>query len=216
MEIENRNDKMLRKSFMWMFLGLLVTGITSIYILNDYNLLVSLTNIYFPLLIIELIVVVVLCGRINKFSPGTAKCVFFLYAVLNALTLTPLFYLYEINSLITTFLGSSLLFLILSFVGVNTSKELSSLGPVFSVGLIVGIILTIINIFLQNTMFDLMLTWGILILFCGMTVYDINKISKYNVTTNNEDNLAIMFALELYLDFINIFIRLLSLFGDRK
>ena len=213
MELENNNSNLLRKSFLWMFLGLLVTGLVSVFVLSNTNLLIALIDMNMILLLIELFVVFYFSLRINKLSVGTAKTLFLSYAVLNGLTLSPIFYIYELGSVISVFFGAAGLFLILGVIGVNTKKDLSGFGPVLFSALIIGIILSLINMFLQNPVMDLYICWGILILFCGITIYDINKIRKSNY---DDEKAPIYFALELYLDFINIFIKLLRLFGDRK
>ena len=99
----------------------------------------------------------------------------------------------------------------------KTKADLTKFGTICQVGLLIGVVFTIVNIFLGNTMLDIILTWALLVIFCGLTRYDIHKLKQANqMGTMEQNKLHIYFAMELYLDFINIFIRLLSLFGKRR
>ena len=154
----------------------------------------------------------------KKLSPTAVGILFFIYSMVNGVTLCTVFAVFELNSVISLFVASSLIFAILGYIGYNTNKDLSSWGTYLSVFLIVGIILSLINLFfLKSSGFDLMLDWLILALFFGITVYDINKMKALQASHLFDDNkIHIYCAMQLYLDFINIFLRILSIFGKRK
>ena len=113
--------------------------------------------------------------------------------------------------------GSAGVFGALAYAGYKTDKDISSMGNILMIGLIVGLILSIINIFMASTMLEIVLNWAILAIFLGFTLYDMNKI-KMILSSNEyeEDKVAIYGAMELYLDFINIFLRILAIFGKHR
>ena len=142
---------------------------------------------------------------------------YFVYSMVNGITLSVIFAVFELNSILILFAVSSLIFMVLGLIGYTTNKDLSSWGSYLSVFLIGGLILSLINLFLKNSMFELVLDWIILILFLGITIYDINKIKALQLDSSIDTNkIHIYCAMQLYLDFINIFIRILSLFGKRR
>ena len=128
-----------------------------------------------------------------------------------------IFAVYELSSIVYCFAGTAALFGILAYMGAKTDKDISNWGTILMVTLLVGVVLTLINFFLKSAMLDIVLDWAILFIFCGLTFYDMNKIKKMQEEGFCEDEkLYVYGAMELYLDFINIFLRLLSLFGKRK
>ena len=142
---------------------------------------------------------------------------FFGYAFLNGFTLSVIFAAYELTSIGYAFIATSALFGILSFIGYTTDKDLSNWSTMLTTTLIVGLVLTVINLFIGSTMLDIVLDWAMLFLFFGLTVYDTNKIrAMHDAGFCDEEKLYVYGAMELYLDFINIFLRILSLFGRRK
>ena len=148
-------------------------------------------------------------------SSITAKICFLLYSFVTGLTFSYLFLAYELYSLIYVFGITSLLFGTFALIGYFTKIDLSKFSTFLFMGLFAIIICSLINIFIGNETFDLILTIIGIVIFLGYTAYDIQKV-KYNLETFPEDNLAIYGALELYLDFINLFLKLLSLFGKRR
>lgn len=142
---------------------------------------------------------------------------YFVYAMINGVTLSTVFAVYELYSIIYLFVISALVFGALGFIGYKTNKDLTSWGPYITVFLIAGIVLSLINLILKNPGFDLFIDWLILALFCGVTIYDINRIKLLQQEPKiNQEKIHIYCAMELYLDFINIFLRILSIFGKRK
>lgn len=213
--VSNQNE-VLKKTFFWMFLGLMFTGIISWYTYTSEVMAEFFLSSYTTLVIVQLVVVLSFSFLFKKLSPMIVGLLFFVYAGLNGLMFSSIFYVYELNSIIYLFFGAAILFLILSLVGYNTDKDVSSIGKVCMVGLLIGIIMTIINIFLQNSMLDIVLSWALLVIFCGLTIYDVNRIKLLTNEIENDDKLYIYFAMQLYLDFINIFLKLLSLFGKER
>ena len=216
-ELDIRN-KVIPKTFFLMFLGLLGTAIFAWYTYASGLLVDILVNGFFNvLLIIELVVVLLFSLLFKRCSATFVGILFFIYSMLNGITLSTIFYCFELNSIIYLFLGSAALFGILAFVGYTTNKDIGNFRSIFFWGLIIGIVVSLINLILKNSMVDIILDWFILLLFCGITVYDMNKIKNFQGDEGiNQEKIYVYGAMQLYLDFINIFIRMLSLFGKRR
>ena len=138
--------------------------------------------------------------------------------MINGVTLSVVFVVYELSSIVSVFIISALVFGILGFIGYKTNRDLNSWGTYIIVFLIAGIVLSLLNLIVfRSSVLDIAIDWLILILFCGATIYDINKIKVLQESANiNQDKIHIYCAMQLYLDFINIFLRILSLFGKSK
>jgi len=215
----NSQNKILGKTFFWMFLGLLGSAIVAWYTYSSGIFVDILLNGYFSiLLILELVAVLLFSFLFRKLSPTTVGILYFVYAMINGVTLSTIFAVYELYSIIYLFVISALVFLVLSLIGYKTNKNLNSWGPYITVFLLAGIFLSVINLFIiKNSGFDLIIDWLILALFCGVTIYDINRIKILESEPNiNEEKVHIYCAMQLYLDFINIFLRILSISGKRK
>ena len=211
-------NSILTNTFFRMFLGLLASSLTAFFAYSTgvyINLIMNGT--YAFLAIAEVVVVLVFSFLFKKLSPTAVTALFFAYAFLNGFTLSVIFAVYELSSIVYCFAGTAALFGILAYMGAKTDKDISNWGTILMVTLLVGVVLTLINFFLKSTMLDIVLDWAILFIFCGLTFYDMNKIKKMQEEGFCEDEkLYVYGAMELYLDFINIFLRLLSLFGKRK
>lgn len=138
--------------------------------------------------------------------------------MINGVTLSVVFVVYELSSTVSVFIISALVFGILGFIGYKTNRDLNSWGTYIIVFLIAGIVLSLLNLIVfRSSVLDIAIDWLILILFCGATIYDINKIKVLQESADiNQDKIHIYCAMQLYLDFINIFLRILSLFGKSK
>lgn len=138
--------------------------------------------------------------------------------MINGITLSAVFVVYELSSIVSVFVISAIVFGILGFIGYKTNKNLSSWGTYIIVFLIAGIVLSLLNLIVfRSSVLDIAIDWLILILFSGATIYDINKIKVLQESDDiNQDKIHIYCAMQLYLDFINIFLRILSLFGKSK
>lgn len=204
------------KMFGWMFVGLLVTFLTGYVVSNSYDILLLVAQVPFIVYaIIEIGLVIFFSLKIRTMSSTTAKICFLLYSFVTGLTFSFLFLVYELYSMIYVFGITALLFGIFALIGHFTNIDLSKFSTFLFMGLLAIVICSLINMFIGNETFDLILTIIGIVIFLGYTAYDIQKV-KYNLDTFPQDNLAIFGALELYLDFINLFLKLLSLFGKRK
>ena len=211
-------NAILSNTFFRMFLGLLASAVTAFYAYySGLYITVVMNGFFTPLLVIELAVVLIFSLLFKKLSPSAVTVLFFAYAFLNGFTLSIVFAAFEMSSIAYAFGGTAVLFGILSFLGYKTDKDISNWGTILTTALLIGLILTIVNLFMRSTILDIVLDWAILFIFFGLTVYDMNKIKKMQELGFCEDEkLYVYGAMELYLDFINIFLRILSLFGKRK
>lgn len=206
----------MAKTFGWMFIGLLVTFLTGYVISMNPNMLLNVmsTTGLILIVIIEFALVIFLSARITKMKPITAKISFLLYSFVSGLTFSSIFIAYEMSSIIFVFLITAVLFAIMAVVGAFTKIDLTKLGTYLLMALFGVILCTIVNIFLNSASVDLFISIIIVIIFIGFTAYDVQKISRLSeMNLIAEDNLAIYGALELYLDFINLFLQLIRFFG---
>ena len=211
-------NSVLTNTFFRMFLGLIASAGTAYYVYESGLFISVILNGYFmPLVIAELVVMLVFSLLVRKLSSTVVTLLFFAYAFLNGFTLSVVFPVFEMTSIAYAFAGTAALFGILSFIGYTTKKDISKWGSILSVALLVGLVLTIVNIFVGSSFLDIVLDWAILLIFFGITVYDINKIKAMQDAGFCEDEKIYVYgAMELYLDFINIFLRILSIFGKRR
>ena len=210
--------KLIPKTFFWMFLGLLGTAIIAWYTYSSGLFLRLIVEGYWSmLLIIEVIVVLLFSFLFRKLSQTIVGILYFVYAAINGVTLSTIFYLFELNSIVYLFVAAAVLFGILALIGYKTNADLSRWHTILFTVLIIGLILSIVNLFVGNSMLDIAIDWLILLTFFGITVYDMNKIKNLQYEDGiDQEKLYIYGAMELYLDFINIFLRILSLFGKRR
>lgn len=211
------DNKIFSKVFMWMFIGLFVSFITGIYVSSNQTMLENVySNIFIWFVLAEFGLVIYLSARINKMSFNSAVISYLLYSFVSGLTLSIIFAVYQFSSIIMVFGLTSLVFLIFSLIGYFTSIDLTKLGTILFMGIIAIIIASIVNIFLGSYQLDLISIILGIIIFMGFIMYDIQKIKRMTLMIPDTDKAAIFGALQLYLDFINLFIRLLSLFGKSK
>ena len=215
----NVQNKIFGKTFFWMFLGLLGSGIIAMYSYSSGLCANIVLDGYFNvLLIFELLVVLLFSFLFRKLSPTLVGILYFVYAMLNGVTLSVIFAVFELYSIIYLFVISAIVFAVFSFIGYKTDKDLSSWSPYITVFIIAGLVLSIINLFIiKSSGLDLIIDWFILAVFCGVTIYDINKIKLLQQEPDiDQEKIHIYCAMQLYLDFINIFLRILSIFGKRR
>lgn len=217
-DLNYETKQVMSKTFFWMFLGLLGTAIMAWYTYSSGMIIDIVSNdIWAGLLIGEVIVVLLFSLLFKKLSPTFVGILYFIYAMINGITLSTLFVIFELNSIINLFIASAAIFGILAFIGYKTEKDISDWRNILTILLIVGIILSFINIFVGNSVLDLILDWVILFTFFGVTVYDMNTLkTMQGLEGIDQDKVYIYCAMQLYLDFINIFLRILSLFGKRR
>ena len=212
-----QDNKIFSKIFFWMFIGLAITFGIGYYVSINENMLYNIFSKYYIFLIIaELVVVIWLSARIRKMKSTTAKILFCAYSFLTGLTFSSIFVVYKMTSIVMVFGITSLIFLIFALIGYFTKLDLTKIGTYLFMILIGVIICSLINMFVGSETFDLTLTIICLIVFIVYVAYDIHIIKRNLYAIPEEDNLAIYGALQLYLDFINIFLRLLQLFGRSR
>lgn len=211
-------NKLLGKTFFWMFLGILGSALIAWYTYSSGLFMQFASQGTFAiLLIVELVVVLLFSFLFRKLPPIVVGILYFVYSMINGVTLSTIFYVYELNSIIYLFGISALIFAALGFIGYKTNANLTSWRPYITIFIIAGIVMSIINIFLHNSTFELIIDWFILAVFCGVTIYDLNKVKMLESEVEaGDEKLHIYCAMQLYLDFINIFLRILALFGKRK
>ncbi len=214
--------ELMRNVYLWMTGGLALTGIVAWIVATTpmiLNIIFGSQIVFWGLLIAELIFVIVLSAAIEKLSFGVASMLYTLYCVLNGVTLSSIFLLYELSSVAEVFFVTAGAFGVLAFIGTVTKKDLSGLGVFLIIALAGLIIASIVGLILGRPESIWISVIGVII-FAGLTVYDAQKIRLMMLSqdTVNEGNmkLALLGALSLYLDFINLLLRLLSLFGKRK
>ena len=228
MELYNENEpiqtqsisfnSVLTSTFFRMFLGLLASAIAAYYTYSSGLFIKILAGSgYTVLAVVEIAVVLIFSLLFKKLSPTVVTILYFAYAFLNGFTLSIIFVVYQMTSIVYAFAATAVVFGVLAFIGKTTDKDLSNWGTYLIVALLIGIVLTIINIFLKRSMLNIVLVWAILFIFFGLTVYDTNKIKNmYESGVMDNEKLYVYGAMELYLDFINIFLRILSIFGKRR
>lgn len=211
-------NKLFSKVFAWMFIGLIITFATGFYVAMHPNMLYNIfsTGLHFGLLILEIVLVVWLSARSHKMKFSTASIVYVIYSVVTGLTFSSFFVIYELGSIMFIFALTALLFGIFALIGYTTNTDLSKFSTIFLMGLIGIILATIVNVFLNNSMLEIIISWVSIILFLGITAHDIQKIKNLSNVITDENAIAIIGALDLYLDFINIFIDLIRLFGKTR
>lgn len=174
---------------------------------------------FYGLLVAELVLVVALSAAIRKLSSFAASAFFLLYAVINGLSLCTIFIRYNFDSIYTMFLVSALMFAGMSIYGAKTKSDLTSAGRYLFMGLIGIIVAGLVNMFLRSSALDFITSLVGVGLFIGITAYDTQRLMRIAIHDDGSENfqkMSIIGALELYLDFINIFLKMLSLFGKRR
>ncbi|MEG1616461.1 MAG: Bax inhibitor-1/YccA family protein [Bacteroidales bacterium] len=212
----------IAKVYGWMTLALAITGFTSMFIASSPGIVQAIYGnqfLFWGLLIGELVLVFVISGAIQRMSSSTATLLYLLYSVLNGITMSFIFLVYTKTSIATTFLITAGTFGIMSIYGYVTKKDLTKVGNLLLMVLIGVIIASVVNIFLKSGTLNWIITILGIIVFVGLIAYDTQKIKNIGhagLDVETEKKLSIIGALALYLDFINLFLLLLSLFGGRR
>lgn len=219
--IRSAQMAVFRQMYVWMTLALAITGITALIISNDGELVYKILSnpvLFWGAAIAELALVFVLAGSIHKMSLGTATIMFIIYSILNGVTMSLLFLAYTEATITSTFFVTAGTFAAVSLYGYVTKSDLSSWGSIFMMALIGIIIASIVNIFMDSSTLYWIITYAGVLIFVGLTAYDTQKIKHAIFASDASETaykIALMGALELYLDFINLFIYLLRIFGNR-
>lgn len=210
------------KTFGWMFLGLLVTFLVSVfgYVTGTIFYVFTIPYAIFLLAIAELVVVLFLSARINKMSVGSARALFFLYAVLNGVVFSAFFLIYDVVAMVYVFGATSLFFGIMAVLGYVAKADLSKLRNILYSGLIFLVAFWLFGMFIDLQRFELIACTVGIFIFLVFTAYDTQKIRAYHQVYGSDATMAkkasIFAALQLYLDFVNLFLYLLRVVGRRK
>jgi len=218
-------NNFVRSVYNWMAVGLGLTGFVAFAVANNESLLrIVFGNqmLFFGLIIAELGLVFYLSARVNKISPSTATGLFVLYAGLNGVTISFIFIVYTASSIASTFFVCAATFVASSIFGWTTKRDLTSMGSFMFMGLIGIIIASVVNMFMQSSAVAMIVSYVGVLVFVGLTAWDTQKLK--NMALTQPDGLdagvvrkgAIIGALSLYLDFINLFLMLLHILGASR
>lgn len=215
---------LMKNVYVWMTISLALTGFTALFVAGNETMIhwiYGTPTVFFGLLIAELALVFGLSAALQEISFRTAVWLFALYSVINGATLSCIFPLYTSSSIASTFFVTAGTFGVMAFFGHTTRSDLSSLGQLFLMGLVGLIIATVVNIFWANDTLYWIITYAGVFLFVGLTAYDAQKIKALltnagELSENDLRKLALMGSLELYLDFVNLFLYLLRVLGKKK
>ncbi|MDY6838438.1 MAG: Bax inhibitor-1/YccA family protein [Thermodesulfobacteriota bacterium] len=212
----------VRSVYNWMGVGLALTGFIALYVSTSETLMRLVFGnqlIFFGLIIAELALVFSISARVDKMSAGTATTLFVIYSALNGVTLSFIFLVYARASIVSTFFICSATFLACSVYGWTTKRDLTSWGGFLMMGLIGVIIASLVNMFIQSSAVNMMVSYIGVLVFVGLTAYDTQKLKNMAVTQPAGLDAAVikkgavLGALSLYLDFINLFLLLLRILG---
>jgi FtsH-binding integral membrane protein len=223
MEMSAAFPVLIRKVYMWMSLALVITGFTAYYVATNETILTTIfTNqiLFWGLIIAELGLVFGLSAAINRLSLTTATLMFVLYSVINGATMSFIFLAYTMSSITSVFFITAGTFAVMALFGYFTKTDLSSMGKILFMALIGIIIATIMNIFVKSSGLEMILNYLGVLVFVGLTAYDTQKIKQMLQMApdagEGAQKIALLGALSLYLDFINLFLYLLRIFGGKR
>ena len=215
----------MNRVYNWMFCGLMLTAVAawcvSPSVLGE-QAFKAVLGLSLPLMIVELVLVIVLSAAVRKMSPPVAGTLFVAYSVLNGVTLSPIFLVYTQTSIFLAFASCALMFAATSTFGYLTGMRLDKIGSYCFMGLIGILIASLVNFFLRSDVLDYVISYVGIAVFVGLTAWDTQKMRMVGETAGEEAQsdamrkVAILFALNLYLDFINLFLMLLRIFGRRR
>lgn len=223
-EIQAEQTRYITRVYAWMGFALMITGFFAMLVAQNVALLSFIFGnqiVFWGLVIGEILLVGYLSAAVSRMRAITAIGVFIFYAALNGVTLSAIFILYSASSIASTFFVTAATFGIMSAFGYFTKKDLTSIGNMLYMALIGLVVATIVNvIFFKNEMFHWITTYIGILIFVGLIAYDTQKIKEMNVIgnegTEEDKKEAVMGALTLYLDFINLFLLLLRVFGRSR
>ena len=222
-ELAEANQRFMVKVYGWMCFALAVTGFMSLFIVHFeplMNFFVTHTGVFIFLLIAEVLLVGVLSARVQKMSLFACTLIFLIYSILNGITLAPLFLVYTSSSIASTFFIVAGTFAAMSLFGYVTKQDLTKWGNILIMALIGLIVATLVNLFIKSSGLTMILSYVGVLVFVGLTAWDSQKIKQMLMQApdagESAQKLALLGALTLYLDFINLFIYLLRIFGKRE
>ena len=217
-------SSILKNAYLWMTMALLISGFTAMLVAGNAELVRSIfaaRGTLIVLLLIQFGLIWVISSRIGRMSFVSATLLFLLYSVLTGVTLSSIFLLFTSESLSTVFFITSGTFAVVSVYGFATKKDLSSWGSYLLMGVIGLIIASIVNWFLKSELMYWIVSYVGVAIFVGLTAYDTQKIKQlanacYTEDEETQNKVALLGAITLYLDFINLFLYILRIFGKRK
>lgn len=214
---------LMRKVFVWMTLALAITGLTAYGVATSpalLSLIFSSKVTFFGLIIAEFALVFAISGAINRLSLSTATLLFILYSVINGATLSTIFFAFSVATIGKVFFITAGTFGAMALVGYTTKTDLTSMGKLLFMALLGIIIASVVNMFVGSSGLDLILSYVGVLVFVGLTAYDTQKIKQMCQAApdsgESTQKLALIGALSLYLDFINLFLYLLRIFGNNR
>ena len=216
--MENTENKILSKTFFWMFLGLLGTGLVAFYTYSSGLFLSVFSSSSIAILaIVEVVIVLLFSFLFKKLPPIVVGILYFIYSFINGFTFSSIFAVYEISSIAYVFLLTSILYAVLAIFGYKSTIDISKWSTILFIALLVSLVASVINIFLGNSLLDMVLNWVVIFIFAGYTIYDLHILRQLqNEPSIDQNKIHIYCAMQLYLDFINLFIRLLRIFGKAR
>ncbi|MBU0986428.1 MAG: Bax inhibitor-1/YccA family protein [Proteobacteria bacterium] len=224
-QVQVQVNEFIRSVYNWMAIGLGVTGLVAFFVTNSeamMRLIFGNQLVFFGLIIGELALVFSISARVHKMQASTATFLFVLYAALNGATLSAIFLVYTKSSITSTFFVCAATFISASIYGMATQRDLTSMGQFMFMGLIGIVIASVVNLFMRSSGVSLIVSYIGVIVFVGLTAYDTQKLRTMALTQPEDVDGAtvrkgtILGALTLYLDFINLFLMLLRIMGNRE
>jgi FtsH-binding integral membrane protein len=219
-EMETRTRSFVRSVYGWMFGGLLLTTFAAMWVVFSpamQQIVLGTPMVRFGLIIAELGIVMFLSFRIMSMSPGAAAGAFLVYSFLNGLTLSVIFWAYTGATITNAFVTAAGMFAAMSIYGTITKRDLTSMGAFLMMGLFGVLIAMFVNFFLRSSALDFIVSVIGVFVFLGLTAWDTQKLKRLATAAGPQsENVAVIGALQLYLDFINLFLFVLRLFGGRR
>ncbi len=224
-QVQTRVNEFIRSVYNWMAIGLALTGFTAYYVANTPALVQAIFGnqiLFFGLIIGELALVFIISARIQKMQASTATALFVVYSILNGATLSFVFLVYTASSITSTFFVCAATFVACSIYGWTTKRDLTSMGGFMTMGLIGIIIASVVNMFFRSSAMSMIISYIGVIVFVGLTAYDTQHLKSMALTQPDDIGAgvvrkgAILGALKLYLDFINLFLMLLRILGGSR
>lgn len=210
-------QQLLIGAFGWMFAGLLLTAGVAYLVTTSTGLMTTIAGLWLPLVIGQLILAIGIQAAINKLSPTASLALFFVYAASMGLTIGVIVSMYTGASVVAAFVSAAGMFGTAAVFGAVTKRNLSSMGGILIVGLIGIVIASVVNLFLGSSAIGWVISLIGVVIFTGLTAWDVQKITRgdYAAYTGSQERASVIAALHLYLDFVNIFLFLLRLMGNR-
>lgn len=224
-ELDKALSSCLVRVFVRMFMALILTALSALVVVFSppfQMLIFGNTGVMFGLIILELVLVIAISFGLKRFSTAMCNIMFYTYAVVNGLTLSVIFFVYDIGTIYLAFGISALMFAAIAVYGAVTKRNLSSIGSICLMGLFGIIIAGLVNFFLRSDMLDTVICFAGILIFIGLTAYDTQRIKSMLAQSTEMqiddavNKITVIGALTLYLDFINLFLKILRILGKRR